>query len=81
VLALLFIKPLPVPGKFIPETAEIDALAAGDQALHVLTTEAEVPHGRILFDVIPGSDAGQRRIDRQASAHVLGVGGGNCEKS
>jgi hypothetical protein len=37
----------------------IDALAAGDQALHVLTTEAKVPHGRILHDLLPESDAGQ----------------------
>ena len=47
-LALRFIKPLLVPGKFVPEAVEIDALSAGDQALHVLTTEAKVPHGRIL---------------------------------
>src|SRR3954468_6696398 len=78
-LALRFIKPLLVPGKFVPEAVEIDALPAGDQALHVLTTEAKVPHGRILCDLIPGSDAGQRRIDRHPSAHALGVGGGNCE--
>src|SRR5580704_11858158 len=53
-LALRFIKPPRVPGKFVPEAVEIDAFAAGDQALHVLTTEAKVPHGRILFDLIPG---------------------------
>src|SRR5439155_26614399 len=78
-LALRFIKPLLVPGKFVPEAVEIDALAAGDQALHVRTPEAKVPHGRILCDLIPGSDAGQRRVDRYPSAHALGVGGGNCE--
>jgi hypothetical protein len=38
-LALRFIKPLRVPGKLVPEAVEIDSLAAGDQALHVLTTE------------------------------------------
>src|SRR6202048_2224902 len=42
-LALRFIKPLLVPGKFVPEAVEIDALAAGDQALHVLTNEAKLP--------------------------------------
>src|SRR5882757_7548519 len=41
-LPLRFIKPLRVPGKFVPETVEIDALAASDQALHVQTTEAKV---------------------------------------
>ncbi len=77
--ALGFIKPLRVPGKFVPEAIEIDALAAGDQALHVRTTEAKVPHGRILCDLIPGPDAGQRRVDHPPSAHTLGVDGGNCE--
>src|SRR2546421_6946500 len=71
-LALCFIEALRVHGKLVPEAVEIDALAAGDQALHVLTTEAKVPHGRILGDLIPGSDAGQRRIDRHPSAHALG---------
>src|SRR4030088_3254837 len=78
-LALRFIKPLLVPGKFVPEAVEIDALAAGDQALHVLTTEAKVPHGRILCDLIPGADAGQRRMDLNPSTRALGMGGGNCE--
>src|SRR6266705_3783599 len=55
-LALRFIKPLPVPGKFVPEAVEIDALAAGDQALHLRATEAKVPHSRILFDLIPQSN-------------------------
>ena len=32
-LALRLIKPLWVPGKFVPKTVEIDALTAGDQAL------------------------------------------------
>src|ERR1700688_1149548 len=41
-LALRFIEPFPVPGKFVPEAVEIDALAAGDQALHVIPTEAKV---------------------------------------
>src|SRR6266403_4965014 len=49
-LALRLVKPLRVPGKFVPEAVEINALAAGDEALHVLTTEAKVPHGRILCD-------------------------------
>jgi hypothetical protein len=44
-LALRFIKPLTVPRKLVPEAVEVDALAAGDQALHVLTTEAKLPHG------------------------------------
>src|SRR4051812_29149186 len=52
-LTLRFIKPLRFPGKFVPEAVEIDALASGDQALHVLTPEAEVPHGGVLCDLIP----------------------------
>src|SRR4029077_3945014 len=78
-LALRFIKPLWVPGKFVPEAVEIDALAASDQALHIPTTEVKVPHGRILRNLIPWSDAGQRRIDRHPSADAVGVGGGDCE--
>jgi hypothetical protein len=31
-LALRFIKPLLVPGKFVPGAVEIDALAAGNHA-------------------------------------------------
>jgi hypothetical protein len=61
-------QPLRVPGKFVPEAVEIDALAAGDQPLHALTTEAKLPHGGILCDLIPGFDAAQRRIDRHPSA-------------
>src|SRR3981189_3436512 len=78
VLALRFIKPLRVLGKIVPEAVEINTLAAGNQTLHVLTTEAKVPHGRIHYDMLPGSDAGQRRIDRHPSGHALEVGGGNC---
>src|SRR5258707_7181905 len=58
-LPLRFIKSLRVPGKFVPETVEIDALAASDEALHVRTTEAKMPHGLGLFDLIPRTDARQ----------------------
>src|SRR5882672_5486258 len=41
-LAVRFIKPRLVPGKVLPEAVEIEALASGDQALLVVTTEAKM---------------------------------------
>jgi hypothetical protein len=70
-LALRFIKPPRVPGKFVPETVEIDALAADDQALHVLTTEAEVPHRRILNE--DGSLGERNDVHCVSIEHTLGI--------
>jgi len=71
VLAFGFVEPFRDDGERVPEAVEIDAFAAGDQALHVVTTEAEVPHGRLLQDLLPGSDAGQRRVDGHPTAHAF----------
>src|SRR5262249_17801810 len=52
------------PGReLVPEAVEIDALAAGDEALHVGAAEAEMPEQRVLEYLLPWADAGQWRVD------------------
>ena len=58
-------------GKLVPEAVEIDALAPGDQPLHVRSAKAEVPQQRVLQDFLPRADAGQRRVDEDEARHTL----------
>src|SRR5262249_53691849 len=63
----------------VPEAIEIDALAPGDQALHVRAAKAEMPQQRILQDLLPGSDPWQRRIDQHETLDPLGMLDGKGE--
>ena len=51
-----------IGGELVPEAIEIDALAPGDQPLHVRPAEAEMPQQRVLEDLVPRADAWHRRI-------------------
>jgi len=55
----------------VGDTPDHLADSGAEGALHVVTTEAEVPHGRLLQDLLPGSDAGQRRVDGHPTAHAF----------
>ena len=55
-------------GELVPEAIEIDALAARDQPLHVGPAEAEMPEQRVLENLFPRADAGNRRVDQHEAA-------------
>ena len=59
--------------ELVPEAVEVDALAAGDEPLHVGPAEAEVPEQRVLQDLFPRPDAGHRRVDQHQPPHPLGI--------
>src|SRR5262245_39711936 len=57
--------------KFVPEAIEVDALATGDQPLHVRAAKAEVPKQGILEDFFPWPDAWERRVDQDEARNAL----------
>ena len=58
-------------GELVPEAIEIDALAAGDEALHVRPTESKVPQQRILENLVPGAHPRQGSIDQDEPSDPL----------
>src|SRR5438045_9736670 len=51
-----------IGGELVPRSIEVDALAAGDESLHIRAAKAEMPEERVFEDFLPWSDARQRRI-------------------
>ncbi len=61
--------------ELVPEAVEVDPLAALHEPFHVRAAEAEVPEQRVLQNLVPGADAGDRRVhqDQMADpARILG---------
>src|ERR1700737_3683983 len=63
VLPRIFIDPLRISGKLVPEAIEVDALPALHQPSLVRAPEIEVPQHRAANDVVPIAYSGQRCID------------------
>src|SRR5882724_10855442 len=68
-----FAKPARVRGKLVPKSIKIDALAPGDEALHVGAAESEVPKERVLEDFLPRPDARKRRVDQHEARHAIAI--------
>src|SRR5262249_32663254 len=57
--------------ELVPETVEINAFAAGDEALHVRTAKAKMPEQRVFEDFFPWSDIAQRRVNLSKPCDAL----------
>src|SRR5437899_6002682 len=62
-----------VAGELVPEAVEVDALAAGNQALGIRAAEVEVPQRGHAHDLVPRWDAGYRRIYHDQAACLVGI--------
>src|SRR5580765_5067560 len=62
-----------VARELVPETVEVDALAAGDQTLGVRAAEVEVPQRGQAHNLIPRRDAGHRRIYHNQAACLVRI--------
>src|SRR4051812_18962067 len=60
-------------GELVPKTVEIDALATGNEPFHIRAAEAEMPEQRVLEDLLPGADAGDRSVDQRKSCDPVAV--------
>ena len=63
-----------IAGEVIPDAIEVDALAAGYEALGVRAVEVEVPERGRDDDLVPRADAG----DRRSMTTSLGSLSGKC---
>ena len=72
-VARRFIDSLWIRRQLVPEAVEIDALAPSDQPLHVGSAEVEMPEQRAADDVVPITDAGQRRIDHDPAGNAVAI--------
>jgi hypothetical protein len=72
-LARLFVEILGIGGEFVPEAVEIDPLAAFHQPFRIRSVEREMPQRVIADDVVPRTDAGQRRVDQDELADAIGM--------
>ena len=61
-------------GEFVSEAVEVDALAAGHQALGVLAAEIEVPQLWAEDDLVPRGDAGHRSVHHHQAVDAGRVG-------
>jgi hypothetical protein len=56
--------------------SEIDAFSPGDQALHIGTAEAKLPHAGILNDLLPRPYTGKRSVNWHEASYPVRVSGG-----
>src|SRR5262245_15534761 len=70
-IASVFAEPAGRGRELVPETVEINAFAAGDEALHVRTAKAKMPEQRVFEDFFPWSDTGQRRVNQSKPCDAL----------
>jgi hypothetical protein len=76
VLALCLVEALGMERELVPEPVEINTLTARDQAFHIRAAEAEVPHARILNDLLPGLYSWKRRVDWYEASDPVRVSSG-----
>src|ERR1700720_4633570 len=60
-------------GQLVVKAIEQDALASGNEALHVRSPEVEVPDFWIFQLIIPVANSGKRRIHDDPSRHSRGI--------
>ena len=65
-----------VAGELVPEAVEIDALASRDEPLGIRAAEGEMPEQGMAHEVVPGGDAGNRRIHHHQFSVCVGIAGG-----
>ncbi len=65
-----------VAGEVVPDAVEVDALAAGDEAVLVRALEREVPEAMVLDDVVPRGNAGDGSVHDDEALDLVGIEGG-----
>ena len=70
-LSRSFVEMLRISRELIPEAVEIDALATGDEPLHVRPAKAEVPQQRVLENLFPWPDSGHGRINQDEAPDTI----------
>src|SRR5437764_7478860 len=73
VFAGAFAEYLGISRKLVPEAIEINALASGNQPLHVGATKPEMPQKRVLEYFFPRPDTRQRRVHKDEAGDPVRI--------
>ena len=65
-----------VARELVPKAIEIDARASRHEPLGIRAPERKVPEQGIAHDLVPGRDAGNRRIHDHQLLRPVGIAGG-----